>query len=93
MNTSANIKTRINHDSMWIYCMFPSGGHFKYTVLRYGAKFELAFSNDEDESKEQMKIFQSWIKKQNLSYGDLFKKLEELCLTCKSGKQLINKMS
>lgn len=93
MNTSAKIKTRINHDSMWIRCMFPSGGHFKYTVLRYGERFELAFSNDDLEAKDQMRIFQEWIKKQKLSYGDLFKKLEDLCITCKSGKELINKMS
>jgi len=87
------VKKRINHDSMWISCHFPSGAKFKYLVRRYDTTLEFAFSNDDDESAVQLEIFKSWLKANHTtSYGDLFKKLEGLCNTSKSGKQLISKM-
>jgi len=93
MNTTTQIKKRINHDSMWISCKFPSGANFKYRVTRYDSRLEFAFSNDDDEAKTQMKIFNDWIKRNyTTSYGNLFKDLEKLCLTCNTGKELITKM-
>jgi len=93
MNTTAKIKKRINHDSMWISCQFPSGANFKYRVTRYDSRLEFAFSNDDAEMRSQMKIFNEWLKKNHTtSYGDLFDKLETLCEGCKSGKELITKM-
>jgi len=38
-------------------------------------------------------VIRGWIKENNTSsYGDLLNKLEDICNTCKSGKQLIAKM-
>jgi len=94
MNTTANIKKRINHDSMWISCQFSSGANFKYTVTRYNSKLEFAFSNDDDEAKIQMMIFNEWLKKNHTtSFGNLFKDLEKLCKRCNTGKDLITLMS
>lgn len=94
MNTTAQIKTRINHDSMWISCKFPSGANFKYRVTRYNSTLEFAFSNDDSEAKTQMKIFNDWIKRNHTSsYGNLFKDLQSLCETCNTGQQLITLMN
>ena len=93
MIKTANIKKRINHDSMWISCQFPSGANFKYRVTRYDTKLEFAFSNDDAEAKTQITIFKEWLEENHTtSYGDLFNDLETLCLTCKSGQELISKM-
>ena len=93
MNTTVKIKKRINHDSMWISCQFPSGSRFKYRVTRYDTRLEFAINNDDNEAKTQMGIFKEWIKANNTtSYGDLFTKLETLCEGCVSRKDLINKM-
>jgi len=93
MNTTAQIKTRINHDSMWISCKFPSGGNFKYRVTRYDSRLEFAFSDDDNEAKKQLSIFNAWIKtKHTSSYGNLFKALQNLCEKCNTGKQLITNM-
>jgi len=96
MNTQAKepvIKKRINHDSMWISCHFPSGAKFKYRVRRYDSTLEFAFSNDDDESAVQLGIFKNWLDANHTtSYGDLFHKIEALCKTCKTGKELIIKM-
>lgn len=93
MNKSIKIKKRINHDSMWFSCLFPSGGNFRYTITRYSKKLELAFSNDDTELQIQSQIFQDWIDTQDMSYGDLFNKLEDLCASCNTGQELINKIS
>ena len=93
MNKSVKIKKRINHDSMWISCLFPSGGNFRYTITRYSKKLELAFSNDSGECKIQAKILQDWLEAQDMSYGDLFNKLEGLCASCNTGQELITKIS
>ena len=78
---------------MWISCMFPSGGNFKYRITRYDSRLTIAFSDNEPESKGQMETFQAWLKRNHTtSYGNLFKELEALCLTCKSGKELIKQM-
>ena len=38
-------------------------------------------------------VIRGWIKENNTSsYGDLLNKLEDICNTCESGKQLISKM-
>jgi hypothetical protein len=93
MNTTAIIKKRINHDSMWINCVFPSNGNFRYRVTRYDSRLTIAFSDNDPEAKAQMETFQAWLKTNHTtSYGNLFKKLETLCEGCKSGKELINKM-
>jgi len=96
MNTTAKeptVKKRINHDSMWISCNFPSGARFKYRITRYNTTLEFAFSNDDEEGSEQLSIFKKWLAANTTSYGDLFIKLEDLCMKCKSGKQLITKMN
>lgn len=77
---------------MWISCLFPTGGNFKYTIRRYETKLEFALSNDDDESREQIKIFKQWIKRNTTTYGELFLRLEQICITCKSGRELITKM-
>ena len=93
MNNIPIIKKRINHDSMWISCKFSSGGNFKYTILRYQKKLELAFSNDPHEGGEQLKIFNKWLKKSLTgTFGEQFNRLHALCLTCNTGKQLITLM-
>jgi len=94
MNTTRQIKKKINHDSMWISCKFPSGANFKYRVTRYDSRLEFAFSNDDNEAKEQMTIFNSWIKRNHTtSYGNLFNDLESLCERCNTGKELITLMN
>jgi len=77
---------------MWIQCTFPSGGNFKYIIRRYGTQLEFAFSNDDQESKAQMKIFKQWIKDNTTTYGELFERLETLCMDCMTGQELITKM-
>ena len=78
---------------MWISCKFPSGANFKYRVTRYDSRLEFAFSNNDDEAKTQMKTFNEWLKKNHTSsYGNLFKDLEELCMKCNTGKELITLM-
>lgn len=78
---------------MWISCHFPSGANFKYRVRRYDTTLEFAFSNDDDESKTQVDVFNDWVKRTHTSsYGNLFEKIEDICNTCTSGKQLISKM-
>jgi len=78
---------------MWISCHFPSGGSFKYLVKRYGTTLEFAFSNSDELRAAQLSIFTTWLSSNHTSsYGDLFKKIEEICNTCISGKQLISKM-
>jgi hypothetical protein len=97
MNTKnpkvTTVKKRINHDSMWISCHFPSGGNFKYRVRRYDTTLEFAFSNSDELRASQLSVFTKWISANHTtSYGDLFQKIEEICNTCISGKQLISKM-
>ena len=93
MIKTANIKSRVNHDSMWISCTFPSGGNFKYRVTRYDSRLTIAFSDNEPEGKLQMETFQAWLKRTHTtSYGNLFKELERICNTCTSGKELIGLM-
>jgi len=77
---------------MWISGEFPTGGNFKYRVRRYDTTLEVAFSNDPTEGEKQMRVFNDWIERNTTSYGCLFNKLEELCNTCESGKELITKM-
>jgi len=78
---------------MWISCHFPSGANFKYRVRRYDTTLEFAFSNDDDEGKAQMVVFNNWLKRTHTtSYGDLFKDLESLCEGCNTGVELISKM-
>ena len=77
---------------MWISGKFPSGGKFKYIVRRYETKLTVAFSNDPDEGKEQMKTFQLWLKANLTTYGEQFNKLHALCLMCNTGKELITLM-
>ena len=79
---------------MWISCRFPSGGYFKYLVRRYDTKLEFAFSNDDNVARDQIAVFNEWIKRNHKSSnGNLFKKLETLCLSCITGKELITKMN
>jgi len=78
---------------MWLSCKFPSGGNFKYTIRRYEKKLELAFSNDSEELKVQVKVFTKWAKTAGKqTYGEMFNKLHALCLVCNTGKDLINLM-
>jgi hypothetical protein len=94
MNTSPIVKKKINHDSMWISCTFPSGGWFKYRITRYSKELEVAFSNNTEELKTQRKVFYEWLNVNSItSYGDMFEKLQDLCLVCNTGKELITLMN
>jgi len=97
MNTKTpkvtTVKKRINKNDMWISCHYPSGSRFKYIILRYKTTLEFAFSNDGEVSAKQLEVFTTWLETNHTtSYGDLFKKIETICNTCISGKQLISKM-
>ena len=89
MNTntieSTKVIQRININSMWISCKFPTGEWFKYRVTRYNTILKTTFSNND--------VMSAWIKKNHTtSYGNLFNKIRVLCNTCSSGKELITKM-
>jgi len=87
-----SIKKRIGFDNMSMTVKFKSGANFKYSIGRSGKKLQLAFSNDSNELKNQMEIFQLWLKKENLTHEERFSKLETLCNKCNSGKELIELM-
>lgn len=90
---NVKIKKSIGFDRMSISAKFPSGANFRFFIGRSGEKLELAFSSDEKELNEQMKVFVSWIKlRKGETNIDRFNRLEELCKKCKSGKELINLM-
>ena len=90
----ALVKSKINHDSMWITCKFSSGGHFKYRITRYDSTLTLALGKNDHESNIMMKIFNDWVNKYGKkSYGDMFKKLEGLCNLCTNGYMLIDLMN
>lgn len=87
------IKKSVGFDRMSISAKFPSGANFRFFIGRSGEKLELAFSNDEKELNEQMKIFTAWMKyREGETNVERFNRLEELCKKCKSGKELINLM-
>jgi len=83
---------KINHDSMWIKCQFPSGGGFKYRVTRYDSTIEMSFGETQKEVNEMGEIFKRWVETEFTSYGDQFKKIEALCVKCNSGYDLIKLM-
>jgi len=87
------VKKKLNHDSMWISAKFPSGASYKFRVDRYGEKLEMAFSNNDAESKIQIRIFQNYMKfRPKETNEDRFNRLERLTKQCTSGKMLIKLM-
>jgi hypothetical protein len=89
----AKIKKTIGFDRMSISAKFPSGANFKFSIGRSGERLELAFSNNDSELKEQIRIFMNWMKfRDGEKNADRFDRLEELCKKCQSGKELINLM-
>ena len=75
---------------MWISCRFESGKYFKYQILRYGFKIEMAFSEDEQVNKEKLEIFKTWLKKnKDKTYGEIMNLLEAMCRLCRDEKRLI----
>ena len=90
---SPKISKRIGFDSMSISGKFPSGASFKFSIGRNGEKLELAFSNDTDTLKNQMKVFKQWIdyrpKETNIQRFD---RLEKISQNCKTGSEVIAKM-
>jgi hypothetical protein len=87
------VKKKLNHDSMWITAKFPSGASYKLRINRNGERLEMAFSNNDAESKEQLKIFSNWMKFQpKETHEDRFNRLERLTKQCTSGKALIELM-
>jgi len=87
------VKKKLNHDSMWISAKFPSGASYKFSINRNGEKLEMSFSNDDNESKIQIKIFNNWLKlRPKENNGERFERLERLTKQCTSGKMLIKLM-
>ncbi len=90
----AQIKKKINHDSMWIAAKFPSGAHYKFKVDRRGERLEVAFSNDTAELCKQTNVFRKWITlRKGENNEQRFNRLEALTKECKSGKELIHLMT
>ena len=87
------ITKKYGFDNMSIAAKFPSGASYRFSVSRSGERLTLAFSNDDKELAAQTKIFANWMKFRpgELNQGR-FERLEELTKTCKSGKELINKI-
>jgi len=80
---------------MWLKCNFPSGCRIKMTIRRYGVHVDHQFLPMDSPVMVGVEgnVIRGWIKENNTSsYGDLLNKLEDICNTCKSGKQLIAKM-
>ena len=92
MNTSAQIRMRINKNSMWFSCRFKTGGFFKFTVTRYSTELTGAsLGNDID---DDLDVVLRWISKRHTtSVGNLFKDLERICKRCNTGLDLINTMN
>ena len=91
MNTTAHIKTRINHDSMWFQCRFETGGQFRFKVTRYSS--ELTGTSMGGDIDEDLHVILEWITKRHTSsYGNLFKDLEKVCRRCNTGLDLIELM-
>lgn len=88
MNTSTQIKVKINHDSMWFSCKFKNGNFFKFKVTRYSTELTgTTMGNDIDD--DQLVIL-NWITTRHTSsYGNLFKDLEKICRRCNTGQDLI----
>ena len=87
------VKKKLNHDSMWITAKFPSGATYKFRVDRNGEKLEMAFSNNDAEANDQIKIFNNWLKfRPKETHADRFDRLERLTKQCTSGKMLIKLM-
>jgi hypothetical protein len=87
------VTKKINHDSMWISAKFPSGASYKFKVDRNGERLEMAFSNNDAESKIQIRIFQNYMKfRPKETNEDRFNRLERLTKQCVSGKMLIKLM-
>jgi hypothetical protein len=80
-------------DVMSISAKFPSGASYKFTAGRSGERLAMAFSNNDAESKIQIRIFQEFMKfrKGEINQGR-FDRLEELTKKCQSGKMLIKLM-
>lgn len=90
---TTEVKKKLNHDSMWISAKFPSGASYKFRIDRNGEKLEMAFSNDDNEAKVQIKIFNNWLKfRPKETHADRFDRLERLTKQCSSGKMLIKLM-
>jgi len=91
MNTTTQIKKRINHDSMWISSKFQDGTSFKYRVTRYNT--EISGTSMGGDIEEDLQVIHQWATRRHTSsYGNLFKDLEAICLTCNTGHELITKM-
>jgi hypothetical protein len=87
------VKKKINHDSMWISAKFPSGASYRFSVNRNGERLSMAFSNNDAESKIQLKIFGNFIKLlPKETNEDRFNRLERFTKQCTSGKMLIKLM-
>jgi len=89
----AKISKKYGFDTMSISAKFPSGASYKFTAGRSGERLMMAFSNDDMESKVQMRIFQNFMKFQPKETNEgRFNRLEELTKKCSSGKALIKLM-
>jgi len=96
MNTrtpkSTTVKKRINHDSMWLKCDFPSGCRLKVTIRRYEISIDHLFLPYESAIMVEANVIREWIKENSPTYGEMFQRLETLCESCMTGKELISKM-
>ena len=77
---------------MWFKCTFPSGCKLKVTIRRYEIAIDHLFLPYEFTIMVEANIIRQWVKDNSPTYGEMFKRLETLCETCNTGKELITKM-
>jgi len=77
---------------MWLKCTFPSGCKLKVTIRRYEISIDHLFLPYESTIMVEANVIRDWIKENSPTYGQMFDRLGEICMTCESGKELITKM-
>ena len=96
MNATVKIVKKETFHKMSLSAKFPSGAQLKFSICNepFDELLELAFSNDAEILKSQMKIMKKFLEpKNNENNQQRFSRLENTLIGCKSGNEVIQKIS
>jgi hypothetical protein len=90
--TQTTVKVVERYDSLSLTIAYPSGAKFKYLINRSGESVELAFSNNLEELKAQIKEMKTWIDGLQGTNFERLKHVEKVLTPAKSGKEAMELM-
>jgi len=92
--SNPKVTKRLGHDNMSMVIKFQSGATLDWKIGRGGEKLAIAFSNNKEEVKQQIKIVEKFLKgRKSEDNKARFLRLEETVKGCRSGKEFIAKIS